>query len=483
VAKLGVEEFKLLSAGIDIGTTTTQLVISELTMKNRLPGARIPKIEITEKKVLYQSPIYMTPIVDHKEVDAKSLKAIIELEYGKAGFNLDDIDTGAVIITGETAKKENAEKIIHQLAEFAGDFVVAVAGPQLESVLAGKGSGASDYSKKHMKKVVNLDIGGGTTNIAVFYNGNVEDATCVNVGGRLIEIDEKTERVSYVSKPANLFINAYKLNIKTGEKVIMNQLEAFCDRMVELTERVLKGNEIPVALAEILMGAAFKSGNEYDCVMFSGGVAEYIYGVNQADEGAFKYGDIGPILAKAFKKSTIICDSELITAENTIRATVIGAGTQSMGISGSTVFVKAEMLPIRNVPVAKIYWQTFPTEDTGIRDSITAATRRYEGSMRHNALAISLPCPKVLSFENVQRMANGIYGAWQESMDPTKPLVVIVEKDIAKVLGQTLQIVATKEMKFICIDSIYVNDGDYIDVGRPMSKDDVVPVIIKTLVF
>lgn len=480
---MGVEEFKLLSAGIDIGTTTTQLVISELTMKNRLPGARIPKIEITEKKVLYQSPIYMTPIIDHKEVDAKALKAIIELEYGKAGFQLDKIDTGAVIITGETAKKENAEKIIHQLAEFAGDFVVAVAGPQLESVLAGKGSGASDYSKKHMKKVVNLDIGGGTTNIAVFYNGNVEDATCINVGGRLIEIEEQTERISYVSRPAKVFIEAFGLNIKTGEIAIMSQLEAFCDRMVELTEQVLRGEKIPSALAEIIMGASLKQDNDYDCIMFSGGVAEYIYENKQLDGGLFKYGDIGPILAKAFKKSSLIRKFQLIEAENTIRATVIGAGTQSMGISGSTVFVKPEMLPIRNIPVAKIHWQSFPTDDAGIRECITKAARRYEGSMKHNALAISLPCPETLSFENVQRMALGIYGAWETVMDRSKPLIVIVEKDIAKVLGQTIQTLASEEMKFICIDSIYVNDGDYIDVGRPMSKDDVVPVIIKTLVF
>lgn len=480
---MGIEEFKLLSAGIDIGTTTTQLVISELTMKNRLPGARIPKIEITEKKILYQSPIYMTPIIDHKEVDAKALKEIIEKEYRKAGFNLDSIDTGAVIITGETAKKENAEKIIHQLAEFAGDFVVAVAGPQLESVLAGKGSGASDYSKHNMKKVVNLDIGGGTTNIAVFYNGNVEDSTCINVGGRLIEIDEASDRISYISKPAKIFIDTYGINIKNGEKVNLSELEIFCNKMVELTERVLKGQEIPPALAEIIMASPLKKDSDYDCIMFSGGVAEYIYG-NKLEEGRlFKYGDIGILLAKAFKRSNLIKSIELIIAENTIRATVIGAGTQSMGISGSTVFVKAEMLPIRNIPVAKIHWNEFPMDELGIKESIIAVIKRYDGSLKHNALAISLPCPRELSFENIERMSGGVYRAWQEAMDRTKPLVLIVEKDIAKVLGQTLQIRSNGEMKFICIDSIYVNDGDYIDVGRPMSKDDVVPVIIKTLVF
>lgn len=480
---MGTEEFKLLSAGIDIGTTTTQLVISELTMKNRLPGARIPKIEITEKRVLYQSPIYMTPIIDHKEVNAKALKEIIEKEYGKAGFDLNCIDTGAVIITGETAKKENAEKIIHQLAEFAGDFVVAVAGPQLEAVLAGKGSGAADYSKHNMKKVVNLDIGGGTTNIAVFYNGNVEDSTCINVGGRLIEIDELSEIVSYISKPAKIFIDTYGINIKIGEKIRLDELDLFCDKMVELTEKVLMGQEVAPALKEIIMAAPLKKDNDYDCIMFSGGVAEYIYG-NKTEEGKlFKYGDIGILLAKAFKKSSLIQRFKLIIAENTIRATVIGAGTQSMGISGSTVFVKPEMLPIRNIPVAKIHWNDFPKDEFKIKESIITAVKRYDGSLKQNALAISLPCPGELSFENIERMAYGIYGAWQEVMDPKNPLVVIVEQDIGKVLGQTLQIISSGAMKFISIDSIQVKDGDYIDIGRPLSKDDVVPVIIKTLLF
>ncbi len=480
---MGVEEFKLSSAGIDIGTTTTQLVISELTMKNRLPGARIPKIEITEKKVLYQSPIYMTPIIDHKEVDAKALKEIIRKEYNKAGFDLSGIDTGAVIITGETAKKENAEKIIHELAEFAGDFVVAVAGPQLESVLAGKGSGAADYSQHHMKKVVNLDVGGGTTNIAVFYNGHVEDAACINVGGRLIEIDEAAGIVSYVSKPAKIFIDTYGLHIRAGEKIRLNELENFCDKMVELTESVLHGAEILPALQEIIMGTPLKKDNDYDCIMFSGGVAEYIYGNRLEEEGLFKYGDIGILLVKAFKRSRITREINLIIAENTIRATVIGAGTQSMGISGSTVFVRPEMLPIRNIPVAKVHWKDYPADDLKMKESIIAVVKRYDGSLKHNALAISLPCPEELSFVNIERMALGIYGAWKEVMDHTKPLVVIVEKDIAKVLGQTIQIVSGGGMKFISIDSIRVNDGDYIDVGRPLSKDDVVPVIIKTLVF
>lgn len=480
---MGDEVFKLLSAGIDIGTTTTQLVLSELTMKNRLPGARIPKIEITDKKVLYQSPIYMTPIINHKEVDAKELKAIIKTEYKKAGFDVMNIDTGAVIITGETAKKENAEKIIHELAEFAGDFVVAVAGPKLESVLAGKGSGACDFSKHNLKRVINLDIGGGTTNICIFDNGNVEEATCINVGGRLIEVDQDSKRIAFISRPAKIFIDNFGLRIREGEIADISELEAFCSKMVDFTEKVVLGIELPCGLSEILMGTTLEANTKYDYLIFSGGVAEYIYGKKNESDEIFKYGDIGILLAAAFKRSRLLDQIPLREAENTIRATVIGAGTQSMGISGSTVYVKPEMLPIRNIPVAKPYWNEFPTDLKTYKDKILSVVNKYENSIKHNGLAIGIPCPKDLSFENIERMAKGIFEVWKEALDKTKPLIIIVEKDIAKVLGQTIQIVSNNEMKYICIDSIYVNDGDYIDVGRPISKDDVVPVIIKTLVF
>jgi ethanolamine utilization protein EutA len=253
--------------------------------------------------------------------------------------------------------------------------------------------------------------------------------------------------------------------------------------MVEFTEMVVAGREVPPLLKEILMASPLKVNESYDCIMFSGGVAEYIYNNKKNDKGFFEYEDLGIMLANAFKKSRMMKDLQLLVAGNTIRATVIGAGTQSLGISGSTVFVKPEMLPIRNIPVAKIHWSEFPVGHKEIAESIVNVVRRYQNSLKHNALAISIPCPKELSFENIERMAKGIFAAWNEAMDKTKTLIVIVEKDVAKVLGQTLQIISSGQMKFISIDSIYVNDGDYIDVGRPISKDDVVPVIIKTLVF
>jgi len=480
---MSMNEFRLVSAGIDIGTTTTQLIISELILKNRMPGARIPKIEIVSKKVIYQSKIYITPIIDHRIVDAVAVKEIIKREYDRAGFTLDQIDTGALIITGETAKKENAEKIVHELAEFAGEFVVAVAGPELESILAGKGSGAADISKVKRKKIINLDIGGGTTNIAVFDDGKVVDCTCVNVGGRLIEIDKESEVVTYVSKPAQLFINTYEIKIFLGVKINKLELQRFCDKMVDFVDMVAMGEEIPIRLREILMAPIIKNGNNFDGVIFSGGIAEYLYKDSRDKNCSFEFEDIGKFLAISFKKSKLYQIYNVMETAEAIRATVVGAGTQTVNVSGSTVFIDASMLPLRNVPVAKVMWEDMPYNLEDIIRLIYDVLRRYKLTTKTSPLAISIPCPKECSFQNIEKMAKGIYHAWGKISTTENPLVIIVEKDIGKVLGQTLYCLSKGVLRFISIDSINIGEGDYIDVGNPISQDDVVPIIIKTLVF
>lgn len=477
------DEFKLISAGIDIGTTTTQLIISEIILKNRLPGARIPKIEIISKRILYKSDIYITPIIDHKTVDAPAVRRIIKDEYSKAGFNLSEIDTGAIIITGETAKKENAEKIVHELAGYAGDFVVAVAGPELESILAGKGAGAADISKENRNRIINLDIGGGTTNISVFENGSIVDAICINVGGRLVEIGKQSEIVTYISKPAKIFIDCYGIDIKVGKKIDLLELENLCSKMVALVDDIAEGENIPAILSEILMTSPLKKKYKYDGVMYSGGVAEYIYFKDINPVEKFVHGDIGPFLGRAFRNSRLSKNNTLLKPEQTIRATVVGAGTQTVNVSGSTIFIKPSLLPLRNIPVAKLVWDDFPKNYEEISNGIKEIIKRYELANKLSPLALSIPCPEELSFENIERMAKGIYHGWKEEMNDDIPLVIVLEKDIGKVLGQTLYMISKGEMNFLSIDSVNISDGDYIDIGKPISTDDVVPVIIKTLIF
>ena len=131
----------ILSVGIDIGTTTTQLIFSRLTIQNEGTAYSVPRFAITEKEILYRSRIHFTPLLSDTVIDAEGVRKIIDAEYTASGFDRTDIQTGAIIITGETARKENARDVLSALSGYAGDFVVATAGPALESVLAGKGYG------------------------------------------------------------------------------------------------------------------------------------------------------------------------------------------------------------------------------------------------------------------------------------------------------------------------------------------------------
>ena len=143
----------LTSVGIDVGTTSAQLVVSRLRVENRASGFAVPEMVITDREVLYRSPVHFTPLVEGKLVDGEKLRIIVEGEYKKAGISRGKVDTGAVIVTGETSRRENARTVMEALSEYAGDFVVTTAGPDLESVLAAKGSGAVEYSRNTGKTV------------------------------------------------------------------------------------------------------------------------------------------------------------------------------------------------------------------------------------------------------------------------------------------------------------------------------------------
>jgi ethanolamine utilization protein EutA len=67
--------------------------------------------------------------------------------------------------------------------------------------------------------------------------------------------------------------------------------------------------------------------------------------------------------------------------------------------------------------------------------------------------------------------------------DKGLPLIVVIEHDMAQVLGNTLRTKMTKRVPMICLDSIRVSNGDYIDIGTPAGAGTVLPVVVKTLVF
>jgi len=160
------DEIILVSVGVDIGSSTTHLVFSQLRLE-RLDNRYI----VSERRILHESDVLLTPYAENNSIDAKALGAFIEAQYAQAGVAKDTIDTGALILTGVAVRRSNARAIGELFAEQAGKFVSVSAGDALETTLAAFGSGAAALSIREAKRVMNIDIGGGTSKIAVIEAG------------------------------------------------------------------------------------------------------------------------------------------------------------------------------------------------------------------------------------------------------------------------------------------------------------------------
>ena len=472
---------QILSVGIDIGTTTTQLVFSQLTLENTASLISVPRIEIIGKEVVYRSSIHFTPLKSQQEIDDKKIRELIEQEYRSAGITPEQVQTGAVIITGEAARKQNAESVLQALSGLAGEFVVATAGPTLEGIIAGKGAGASQESKQRGATVVNLDIGGGTTNIAVFRNGEVIDTACLDIGGRLIKFQDERGEVSYVADKIRSLTRSMNMPVTENQTLNGGTIENIAKRMAGILEEILGLSTVSPQLATMLTDHDLKRDYHIDYVSFSGGVADCIQNTNNGAD--FRYGDIGVALGRAIANSKIPQQLKVLQAVETIRATVVGAGSHTTGISGSTISVSPGVLPMQNVPVLKLSREdeSLPLSQWG--ETILRKVQWFNLGGEKQNLALAFSGPDNLGFAEVTTLAQEIIKGMQGILCKTCPLVVVIEKDLAKVMGQTLRNQLAFKKDVICIDTIKVENGDYIDIGRELVDGNVVPVIVKTLVF
>ncbi|MHB8170104.1 MAG: ethanolamine ammonia-lyase reactivating factor EutA [Thermincolia bacterium] len=481
----GSDSQTIISAGIDIGTTTTQLVLSRITIKNMAPGSSVPRLEITDKEVIYRSKIHFTPLQDRDIIDASAVARIVLEDYRAAGLTPGAVETGAVIITGETAKKENAQKIVESMAGLAGDFVVATAGVNLESILAGKGSGAAAYSKEKRCITVNVDVGGGTSNIGVFRNGRAIDTACINIGGHLIELERQGDRITYIAEPARAVLRDCGLHWQVGDRLSLEDLKRVAGVMARSVMESCTAKELSTVTRELMMTPALRQDYPVEKLMFSGGVADYIYNdfrpvaISQVTE----YGDIGPLLGWAIREELAAAGIVPEKPGETIRATVIGAGTHSMNISGSTITVDEGVLPMRNVAVVSPFAGPVPDEPREIATAIKQAIQRLvaDGSAQHLALAIE--GPEEVTFASILNLASGIVRGVADFINKDFPLIVVLQKDCAKALGQSLKVKLGPYGDVVCIDQVSVDEGDYIDIGKPIMGNRVVPVVVKTLIF
>ncbi|MHA3963894.1 MAG: ethanolamine ammonia-lyase reactivating factor EutA [Candidatus Thorarchaeota archaeon SMTZ1-45] len=474
----GSENVKLLSVGIDIGSSTSHLVFSRLTL-NRERSFVNPtnRFIVVDREVIYESDIIFTPLIDRFTIDVEAIVEFCEAQYRKAGFTPEMVDTGAVIVTGETAKKQNAEEIVRRLSSKSGKFVSAVAGPNYESVLSAMGSGIVDLSSKTNQTIMNVDIGGGTSNIAISSKGHVLSTSCINVGGRLLGIDDNF-RIWRIDEPTNFILRELGVNYKIGDTISEKDAKAIAHEYAKALVEVMQGPAKSKIAKELMMTDDLDFSIPVDQYSFSGGIAEIFYGEKRS------YDDIGLYLAEELR--TLVEEQGLLVIEPEIkiRATVIGAGTFTLSVSGSTCyFDKTLEFPITNIPVLPINVTTENYQPGKVEEEVSRAFKNYDLREGDGTVALYFKDSLYRSYTWLQEFVKAIENSLPKTISEGRMVILLFESDIGKMVGLMTRQETSIQRNLISLDELFLEVGDWIDIGAPLQEGQVFPVTVKSLVF
>lgn len=471
-----INKIELLSVGIDVGSSTSHLVFSKLILvrDEKSPSLRF---QIKERQVVYEGRIIYTPLLDTNTIDIDRLTAFFKEECELAGVDTADIQTGAVIVTGETAKKQNAPQIAEALSKDAGRFVAATAGPNFESLLAAMGSGATARSKEYSKTIISCDIGGGTSNLAISKNGEVISTSCVSVGGRLLAIDPEG-KISRLNEPAIKVMQDIDLDYQIGDFIQKDALGKIVTRLAEVLIEVMIGPATSPLAKKLMVTDDLIFPGPIDEYIFSGGVAEFIYG------GLGDFNDIGELLAAKIISLSSRLNAPVVEPVNKIRATVIGAGAYSLSISGSSGFMDERLsFPMRNIPVIRVDVEQSRLSIDHVVTQIKIAFQRYDLIEGQEIVALYFKDPVKVNYNDLELFAKSIESALTNSIMNKIPVILIFEKDVACSVGNVIRRETSLKSNLLSLDELSLNDGDWIDINEPLVGRQVFPVTVKSLVF
>jgi ethanolamine utilization protein EutA len=306
----------------------------------------------------------------------------------------------------------------------------------------------------------------------------------MNYGGRILEVKHESGRVRHIAEPAKLILADIGMSLNVGDPPSLEDLRRFTDRMADLTLELIEGTSSPLAQKIYLTPPVGVSGKG-SILMFSGGIGHYYYHpipIASVSDATI-HGDVGPLLAESLRKHAALNSYPVVPPAETLRATVLGASTQTVTLSGSTIWAEREILPLKNVPVIRpmlILGRDDPAP-TSIARSISEAVARWDVDLAADPFAVALELNQSLDYESLVQLANGLQ-EFSDTMPGNRPLIVIIERDYAQALGQTVKGLAPSRALLV-IDQVGLSEGDYIDIGTPLMDGRVVPLSVKTLIF
>ncbi len=463
----------LTSVGIDIGSSGTQVIFSRIHLR-RLAEDLTSRYFVVKRETLFLSPVSLTPYQSETRIDESALKGIIAGAYRAAGIEPKDIDTGAVILTGEALRRENAQAISAMLSEAGGDLVCATAGHHMELMLAAYGSGAALRSSEKGIRILNLDIGGGTTKLAIVEGGRVLATAAVHIGGRLVVVDGDS-RIVRLDPAGRAHAKRAGLDWKLGGVVDGAALDRVAETMADTLMSALVACPMPDDVAHLYLTDPLSDLGGIGGVMASGGVAEYVYGREARD-----FGDMGRRLGAAVRKrlDAGALPWPLLPAGECIRATALGASEYSVQLSGNTSYISdpGALLPRRNLQVLQPPFAFADTVDANaLARSIRAHRILFEADTADADIALAFRWQGAPSYERIHAFANGIASGLADKIDARQPIYVMLDGDVAHTLGAILREDCKVMSEILAIDGVVLMDFDYIDLGRVRVPSYTVP--------
>jgi ethanolamine utilization protein EutA len=471
------DNVELTTVGIDVGSSTSHLMFSKLHLQ-RLGQYLSSRYVVVKREMLHRSPILLTPYRSDNTIDASALDTFIRHAYEDAGLIPADIDSGAIILTGEAIKRTNARAVADLFAEHAGKFVCASAGHNLEAILAANGSGALTASRSINQAMLNVDLGGGTSKLAIVCDGHVVETAAINVGGRLVAFSDDG-RISRIEPAARLVADSLGLELHLGRPLDFDSRRRLAEALAASLCEVIARGPLSELTHRLMLTPPLSNDIPVSHMTFSGGVSEYLYAPETPD-----YGDIARPLAEAIVAHTP-GKAHVRPAAERIRATVIGASQFTVQVSGNTIAIsRPELLPMHNV---QVLYPHLPdrqaVEPRELSAAIARGFQRFDLQEGRQPVAVAIDWSGEPRYSLLRGLAAGIVAALPRTIAEGLPIVLVFAHDFGKLIGGIIREEFAPRADIISIDGIELQEFDYIDIGATIYPSQVVPVVVKSLVF
>ena len=457
---------RVILLGLDFGSTTSSALIASAKVAR---SSATGHTQLDDVQIIYKSEPVFTPFTKKsigQSIDIEKVAKLIANWLAKSGVSIKDIFSGGSMITGLAAQADNAALLSKLIIELVGECVIATADdPCLESWLAFMGS-CGALSRYHADvPIINFDIGGGTTNIALGVNGDVQQTGCYFIGARHFQFVAGGYELTAMSSYGAVLLESLNINKKIDETLDAAEVAKIMAFYVSALEAIVLGDDafLNSPIAQKYSQVAFNfSQTIQPKITFSGGVGELLYKIstNETLPTTTFYGDFGIDLALAISRSTLLsADLTSCVPEHKGRATVVGLTLHSTEISGSTVYLpNPSCLPLRDLPITAKLAGDSPLEQW--QGAFTLAAKR-----QHGVCIQITTCNNKL--EQVRALASQIKNALQANIyKPCQPIVILVETNIGKALGNYISNWGQLDYNLIVVDEVSLRDAHFVHIGR-----------------